>query len=66
MGNDSGVSHLAAAFGAPTLALFGPTRSALWAPLGPRVRVLEAPEGRMDALEVEEVHREAAGLAVAP
>ena len=24
-GNDSGVTHLAAAFGAPTLALFGPT-----------------------------------------
>lgn len=42
VGNDSGVSHLAAAFGAPTLALFGPTDPVAWAPLGPRVRTLRA------------------------
>jgi len=41
VGNDSGVSHLAAATGAPTLAIFGPTDAAIWAPQGPRVRVLE-------------------------
>lgn len=41
VGNDSGLSHLAAAVGCPTLALFGPTDPALWAPLlGPRVEVL--------------------------
>lgn len=39
VGNDSGVSHLAAAAGAPTIALFGPTDPASWAPLG-NVRVL--------------------------
>src|SRR5439155_1522536 len=38
IGHDSGVSHLAAAWHAPTLALFGPTDPALWAPVGPRVR----------------------------
>jgi heptosyltransferase-2 len=42
VGNDSGVTHLAAAAGAPTLALFGPTDPAQWAPIGPKVRVLRA------------------------
>lgn len=40
VGNDSGVSHLAAATGTPTLAIFGPTDPAIWAPRGPRARVL--------------------------
>lgn len=34
VGNDSGISHLAALAGAPTIALFGPTDPANWAPLG--------------------------------
>jgi ADP-heptose:LPS heptosyltransferase len=55
IGHDSGVSHLAAAWRAPTLALFGPTDPAIWAPVGPRVRVLRAPRGQMEALSVEEV-----------
>jgi ADP-heptose:LPS heptosyltransferase len=38
LGNDSGVSHLAGLVGARTVALFGPTAPATWAPLGPRVR----------------------------
>ena len=32
--------HLAAMLGLPTLALFGPTDPATWAPRGPHVRVL--------------------------
>lgn len=34
LGNDSGISHLAAACGATGVALFGPTNSILWAPGG--------------------------------
>lgn len=34
VGNDSGVTHLAAVAGVPTVALFGPTDPANWAPLG--------------------------------
>ncbi len=40
IGNDSGVSHLAAATGTPTVALFGATDPALWAPRGRRVAIL--------------------------
>lgn len=40
LGNDSGVSHLAGLCGTRTVALFGPTPSTLWHPLGPRVTVL--------------------------
>jgi ADP-heptose:LPS heptosyltransferase len=40
IGNDSGITHLAAAAGAPVLALFGPTDPAVWAPRGPHVRVV--------------------------
>lgn len=39
--NDSGLAHLAAACGAPTIALFGSTSSAWTAPLGARVRVVQ-------------------------
>ncbi|MDG2034854.1 MAG: glycosyltransferase family 9 protein, partial [Rhodospirillales bacterium] len=34
VGNDSGLMHLAAASGLPTLGLFGPTQEALYAPWG--------------------------------
>ena len=37
IGNDSGISHLAAAAGTPTIVLFGPTDPAVWAPRGSRV-----------------------------
>jgi heptosyltransferase III len=39
LGNDSGITHLAAAVGTPVLALFGPTDPEIWAPRGPNVRV---------------------------
>ncbi len=39
VGNDSGITHLAAAVGASTWALFGPTDPKLWAPRGRRVLV---------------------------
>ncbi len=43
IGNDSGLMHLAAAAGAPTLGLFGPSDDRLYAPWGPRSRVLRGP-----------------------
>jgi ADP-heptose:LPS heptosyltransferase len=55
IGNDSGVTHLAALAGVPTVALFGPTDPALWAPLGPRVVALRSSTGRMEDLPPEAV-----------
>ncbi len=44
IGNDSGLTHLAAAVAGPdVLALFGPTDPRVWAPLGPQVHALVAP-----------------------
>jgi len=40
VGNDSGISHLAATVGTATLALFGPSDPALWAPRGRAVEVI--------------------------
>lgn len=48
IGNDSGITHLAAAIGVPTLALFGPTDPKHWAPRGDQVVVLrEQPIGQL-------------------
>jgi ADP-heptose:LPS heptosyltransferase len=55
LGNDSGVSHLAAACGTRTLALFGPTDPSQWAPVGPFVATLRAPSARLADLSVDEV-----------
>ncbi len=49
-GHDTGISHIAAAAGAPSTLLFGPTDPATWAPQGPRVRVISAPGGDLAAL----------------
>ena len=53
VGNDSGITHLAAAVGTPTLALFGPTDPAIWAPRGARV-IRRDP---IETLPLEQVHR---------
>jgi len=39
VGVDSGVTHLAAALGVPTFAIYGPTEPAEWGPRGKRVHV---------------------------
>jgi heptosyltransferase-3 len=41
VGHDSGITHLAAMLGAPTLALFRNTSVARWRPLGPKVRIIQ-------------------------
>jgi ADP-heptose:LPS heptosyltransferase len=42
IGNDSGVSHLAAALEVPTLAIFGPTDPGVWSPRGRNVCILRS------------------------
>ena len=42
VGNDSGLMHLAAAAGTPTLGLFGPTDERLYGPWGEKTRVIRA------------------------
>jgi heptosyltransferase-3 len=44
IGNDSGITHLAAAVGTPVIALFGPSDPAVWAPRGPQVRIVATPK----------------------
>jgi heptosyltransferase-2 len=40
--NDSGLMHVAAAIGTPTIGLFGPTSPRLWAPLNPLAAIIES------------------------
>lgn len=42
VGNDSGITQLAAALGVSTVAIFGPTNPATWGPRGPHVRIIAA------------------------
>ncbi len=42
--NDSGLMHVAAALGTPTVGIFGPTNPRLWAPLNPLAAAVEPPE----------------------
>jgi lipopolysaccharide heptosyltransferase III len=53
VGNDSGITHLAAAVGTPTVALFGPTDPRIWAPRGRDVSVIAKPA--IEDIEVGEV-----------
>jgi hypothetical protein len=45
IGNDSGITHLAAAVGTPVVAVFGPTDPTVWGPRGERVRVVSSARG---------------------
>jgi ADP-heptose:LPS heptosyltransferase len=51
IGNDTGFTQLAAASGAPTLALFGPSDDRIWRPWGDNVRVVRG------ARTLEEIRR---------
>lgn len=43
LGNDSGITHLAALLGLPAIALFGPSEPAIWHPVGEHVTVIHEP-----------------------
>ena len=53
IGNDSGLMHLAAAAGAPTVGLFGPSDDRLYAPWGEHTRVVRGPRTFEQFLEVD-------------
>ncbi len=51
VGNDAGMTHIAAAAGTPTVAVFGPTDPAVWRPLGENVAVVRGvPTGTFDGV----------------
>jgi len=60
VGNDSGITHLAAAVGTPVIALFGRGDAAVWAPRGKKVRVISGTP--IHSISVEEVLAELPGL----
>lgn len=52
IGNDSGITHLAAATGVPVLAIFGPTDPAIWAPRGGNVSIVR---GNLEQIQVQQI-----------
>jgi len=51
IGNDSGITHLAAAAGTPVVAVFGPSDPVVWAPRGERVRIVARADGGWPEVE---------------
>lgn len=61
LGNDSGITQVAAAVrrpdgrATPVVALYGPTDPRVWGPRGPHVRVVRSADGRMEGIAADEV-----------
>jgi heptosyltransferase-3 len=60
IGNDSGITHLAAATGVPTIALFGATDARVWAPRGENVTLVASDS--MEAIAIDDVLRAVARI----
>jgi ADP-heptose:LPS heptosyltransferase len=52
-GNDSGIAHLAAALGIPSLVLFGPTNPDQWRPRGKAVHIVREPAGCIESIAAD-------------
>ena len=52
IGNDSGLMHLSAATGIPTLGLFGPTDDKLYSPTGKNAMYVRTPESPKELMSV--------------
>ncbi len=62
VGNDSGIAHIAAAAGLPTIVCFGPTNPAVYAPIGPKVKTFKLEDADFvtpSSTAVEQVSRQA-------
>jgi Glycosyltransferase family 9 (heptosyltransferase) len=55
VGNDSGITHLSAAAGTPTVALFGDSDPRTWAPRGRKVAVVASSAGGMNGIGLGDV-----------
>jgi ADP-heptose:LPS heptosyltransferase len=58
IGNDSGVTHLAAFIGTPTVAIFGPSNPKRWSPIGLTTKVLRGFSDCSPCFEVDTVNCE--------
>ena len=54
VGNDSGPAHIAAAFGVPTVVIFGPSDPAIWGPWRTTGETVSSPGG-IGAVQVAQV-----------
>ncbi len=55
IGNDSGVSHLAALCGIPSFLIFGATEPVIWRPIGKNVTVISSKNGTMNEISPGDV-----------
>lgn len=61
VGNDSGLMHMAAAVGAPTVGLFGPSEDALYAPRGQNAVAIRTPETMAELIDFPGYDRHTVG-----
>jgi ADP-heptose:LPS heptosyltransferase len=63
IGNDSGLMHLSAATGIPTLGLFGPTADKLYSPTGKNAMIVRTPESPQELMDIPNFnHRTSSSL----
>jgi ADP-heptose:LPS heptosyltransferase len=66
VGNDSGISHLAASVNAPVIALFGESDEKVWAPRGEKITIIKALDDKVESISVKDVILGCKNLITAP